>query len=423
MEKLIEKLNAPEKSERLEAIKALSRKVRDGEIPAPVSEYDDVNSHIHTTYSFSPYSPSKAVWCGYTAGLKTVGIMDHDSVGGIDEFIKASEYVGIASTVGMELRVSMADTPLVGRKINNPDQPSVAYCTLHGIPHTQTGVIAEFIKPYKERRNVRNKLMLEKINNIVKPFGIHLDFDKDVVPLSMANDGGSITERHLLFALSLKLIEKFGKSEKIVNFLRNDFGVKVSDKLAGYLTDIENPNYAYDLLGALKSDTSKFYIPATDECPDVRDVVALAKKTGAILAYAYLGDVTASVTGDKRAQKFEDDYLDELFEVINSLGFKAVTYMPSRNTKEQLVRLRALCDKYNFFQISGEDINSPRQNFICMAQRDPEFRNLYDAAWALIGHERLATLDLKNAFFSNETERRFPVLADRIAYFRDAALK
>ena len=63
----------------------------------------------------------------------------------------------------------------------------------------------------------------------------------------------------------------------------------------------------------------KFYIPATDECPDVRDIVKLAKETGAILAYAYLGDVGNSVTGDKKTQKFEDDYLDLLFEEIKEL--------------------------------------------------------------------------------------------------------
>ena len=100
-----------------------------------------------------------------------------------------------------------------------------------------------------------------------------------------------------------------------------------------------------------------------------------------------MGDVGQSVTGDKRAQAFEDSYLEQLFEVISELGFKAVTYMPSRNTMEQLRRVRALCERYGFFQISGEDINSPRQSFICEAQRNPEFANLYDSTMTLIRHE------------------------------------
>ena len=42
----------------------------------------DVNNHIHTTYSFSPYSPTAAVWFARQAGLCTCGLMDHDSIGG-----------------------------------------------------------------------------------------------------------------------------------------------------------------------------------------------------------------------------------------------------------------------------------------------------------------------------------------------------
>jgi hypothetical protein len=66
---------------------------------------------------------------------------------------------------------------------------------------------------------------------------------------------------------------------------------------------------------------------------------------------------------------------------------------------DQLRRVRALCDKFGLFQISGEDINSPRQKFICEAQRNPEFSNLHDATFALIKHEQDATADITNAMF------------------------
>ena len=124
-----------------------------------------------------------------------------------------------------------------------------------------------------------------------------------------------------------------------------------------------------------------------------------------------------SVTGDKRAQKFEDDYLDELVEYIAGLGYRAITYMPSRNTRAQLRRLRALCEKHSLFQISGEDINSPRQSFVCEAQRDPAFRNLYDATWALIAHEWRATDDPEDGLFTPKSVKAWPDLNDRVAAF------
>ena len=53
-----------------------------------------------------------------------------------------------------------------------------------------------------------------------------------------------------------------------------------------------------------------------------------------------------------------------------------------------LCALVGLCDQYGMFQISGEDINSPRQSFIIRAMENPMFQNLIDATWKLIEHEK-----------------------------------
>ena len=386
-EKLILKLNDADVNVRLDSLKQLMAMIKAGEIEAP-KQGNDVNNHIHTTFSFSPYSPTKAVWMAYNAGLQTAGIMDHDSLSGAREFIEAGKIVGILTTIGVECRVNMKNTPLGDKRINNPDQKGIAYCTMHGVPHQHIDEVVDFFKPYVAKRNERNRKMIDRINELTEAYGIHTDFDKDVVPLSEFVNGGSITERHLLFALSKKITERFGKGEAVVKFLTEAMGIAVSGKVKGFLEDSDNVNYEYDLLGALKSNlVEKFYIDADEECPDVTEMIALAAKINAFSAYAYLGDVGDSVTGDKKTQKFEDDYIDLLFDVIKDLKFKAVTYMPSRNTMEQLRRIRSMCDKYGFFQISGEDINSPRQSFICEAQRNPEFANLYESTMTLIRHE------------------------------------
>jgi hypothetical protein len=265
--------------------------------------------------------------------------------------------------------------------------------------------------------------MVEKINKLISDSGVSLDFTKDVKPLSMNHEGGSITERHVLFALALKLIEKFGKGQMLLDYLKNGLKIKISSKIEGMLSGISNPYYEYDLLGLLKGElVEAFYIEAKEECPDVKDFIQMAKRIGAISAYAYLGDVGDSVTGDKKTQKFEDEYIDELFELLKELGFNGVTYMPSRNTMEQLKRVKALCDRHGFFQISGEDINSPRQSFICKAMENKEFDNLKDATWALIGHEKAATEDNSKGMFSEDTVKRYPSLQDRINVFKEIGL-
>ena len=408
-EELLKLLNCPEGLENLKELIKTEPQPETGR---------DVNNHIHTTYSFSPYSPTAAVWFARAAGLCTCGLMDHDSIAGAEEFLAAAEAAHMSATIGIECRVSFANTPFADRKLNNPDQAGVAYMALHGVPHNKAAEINAFFAPYRAKRNERNMKMVAAINEMMGKYGVTIDFEKDVLPLSNFAKGGSVTERHLSSALAYKMLEVIGRGDKLVKFIHEELQLPLSGKIEGYLTDENNPHMMYDLLGWIKSQLiSKFYIDATDECPDVRDVLALSDRVGAISAYAYLGDVGDSVTGDKRAQKFEDDFLDELVEYVAKLGYKAITYMPSRNTKAQLHRLRALCEKYNLFQISGEDINQPRQSFVCEAQRDPEFNNLYDATWALIAHEWRATENPDDGFFSEKSIEQWPELNDRIAAF------
>ena len=84
---------------RLEALRGLRAKMDAGEIEAPPRGIY-VNNHIHTCYSFSPYTPSSAVWYAWMAGLQTAGIMDHDSVGGMREFIEAGKIMDMPVTCG-----------------------------------------------------------------------------------------------------------------------------------------------------------------------------------------------------------------------------------------------------------------------------------------------------------------------------------
>lgn len=416
-EKLLNNLNASCKEERLNALKKLIELEKNGEIQR-AQKNGFVNNHIHTQYSFSPYSPSAALYYAMRAGLDTAGIMDHDSVGGCEEFIEAGRITGMSITCGFETRIKMHGTILEGRRINNPDQLSVAYVALHGIPHQNIKLCEEFLAPYRAQRNLRNRAMTENLNRIMSQYGLKLDFDKDIMPISMSHDGGSITERHILFALSLKIINLCGKGKAVCEFLKDKLNITISSKIEGFLSDSLNPYYEYDLLGVLKSDlVSKFYIDADKECPTLADFTAFAKKAGGICAYAYLGDVGDSVTGDKKAQRFEDNYLDELFVLLRDAGFNAVTYMPSRNTIAQLDRIIKLCAKHSLFEISGEDINTPRQSFICQALAKEEFKHLSTSTYALIGHEKAASEVLEDGMFTEKTVRKMPSLQDRIKYF------
>ncbi|MCK5198898.1 MAG: PHP domain-containing protein [Spirochaetales bacterium] len=415
---IIKKLNQGSALERKSALLDIADLIENKKLIRIPNE--EVNNHVHTTYSFSPYSPSGAAFAAWSDGLQAVGLMDHDSISGAKEMLEACSLLDIASTIGFEIRVNFTGTSVEGLRTNNPDSVNISYITIQGVPAGKFGVVEKFLAPVNIKRNIRNKKEVENLNNIISPFGIEkIDFEKDVLGQSMSAFGGSVTERHILAALSGKLIDKLGKGSPIVNFLEKKFKIELSNRIKEFLLDKDNPHYLYDLLGTMKGDfLLRFFIqPNEEECVSVYKVVDFANCIGGIPAYSYLGDVAMSPTGDKKAQAFEDSFLDKLMEEVKRIGFKAVTYMPPRNTRVQLDRIQSLCRKHDFMEISGVDINSSRQIFNCPPILEEKNKHLIDSTWALIAHEKLTGKDESLSLFSRKNPMANSSLQERIAFY------
>jgi hypothetical protein len=392
----------------------------------------EVNNHVHTIYSFSPYTPSMAALLARDAGLAAAGSVDHDSIAAAHEMLKATAILGIGGCVGFELRVSFKtgadgkESPFAKRKINNPDSEGLAYMTVQGVPKTAIAATAQFLSPIRERRLMRIRTMTAGANALLREAKLdEIDFQKDVYGKSKYAEGGGITERHLLAAVANKLILKYGKGRELANALKVKMGVNLPPSLDALIADAGNLHYFYDLLGVLKSEILPriFIQPDEKECIPAERVTTFAETTGAIPAYAYLGDVGVSPTGDKKTEKFEDDFLEELFAELSRLGYRAVTYMPPRNTPEQLRRVRRLCAEWGFMEISGVDINSSRQTFNCPEVLLEENRHLLDATWALIAHERLASIDARYGLFSEDNPLYGKDLPKLINYYAELGKK
>lgn len=385
----MKELNAPTRQERFDTLKKVSELRKIGEINPQVSSTGEVNNHIHTWYSFSPYSPSMAAYVSWNSGLDVCGIVDHESVGGADEMCTACKAFGLGSTVGFEVRVNFYGTVFEHKKINNPDMDGVAYVLAHGLAAPYFIQTADFLEPLRKVRFIRSEKITDNLEGIFQKLGmLPVSFEKDVLPLSQYEEGGEITERHILYACAKRFIEELGKGEKLVFMLEDTLSLSLSNKIRGYLLDTDNIHYEYDLLGALKSDFLErvYVLPKEEETLPAKEFVDFAKSVHAIPTYSYLGDVQDSITGDKKLEKFEDNFLDELMDYLVDIGYIACAYMPPRNTIAQLTRVSELCKKYNLMEISGVDINSSRQEFI--SNLPNEFSFLNNSAWALVGHEQ-----------------------------------
>ena len=341
---------------------------------------------------------------------------------GAAEMREAGKILGVATTAGVEIRVDGAGTFFEGRRVNNPDSLGILYIIIHGVPARSVPRVMEFLRPLQAARELRGRRMVEVLNTLLPRYGLRtLDWQKDVRSCSRADDGGTITERHIMYAVASVIVEKTGRGPKLLEYLGQTIGIVPSPRVAGYLADSSNDMLLFDLLGLLKSSfIEKVYIqPDSTECVPIRDVVRLADEVDGIPTYPYLGDVTDSPTGDKKAEKFEDGYLDELMAEVKRLGFRAIAYMPPRNTLDQLLRVQKLCRQHGFMEISGVDINSPRQSFNCPELALPEFSHLVGATWALIAHEVLADRDPRYGIFHPDNPLASLPLEKRLAVYAD----
>jgi hypothetical protein len=369
----------------------------------PGKRRGEVNNHVHTIYSFSPYTPEMTVVKAFEAGLEAVGSVDHDSITAARTFGQAGRIFGMAVTSGFEVRVRWTDPRFAKKKLNYPDCTGRAYIVAHGIPQQSWDKAEAWISPLREARIERTREMTQGVSQILESSGIGtLDFDTQVIPLTKLNEAGGITERHMLGAAALVIMNKaVNDGVTLSNLLHDRLSISSSSKIASLLDDAQNPHRYYDLLGVLKTTLiDQVWIdPSDQECPTAEEATAFIRSLGGIPAYAYLGDVGESPTGDKKAEFFEDSFLDEFMESVKSTGFLAVTYMPPRNTKDQLLRVQKLCAHHELMEISGVDINSSRQVFTCPEILQPEFQHLNTSTWALIAHELLASQNLEWSLF------------------------
>ncbi|MDU1522593.1 MAG: PHP domain-containing protein, partial [Actinomyces sp.] len=167
------------------------------------------NNHIHTCYSFSPYTPTHAALRARQAGLRVVGSVDHDSIAAAPEMSEACRILSMGSVTGFEIRAFFDDTPdgpFASRKLNNPDSAGMAYLTVQGVPAPSREKADQWLAPKRVARLQRTLEMAERANKILA--GLNLtpfDPQRDMVDHSQYANGGGITERHLLAAMARAL--------------------------------------------------------------------------------------------------------------------------------------------------------------------------------------------------------------------------
>ena len=90
-----------------------------------------VDLHCHTTASDGACTPRELLRRAQKAGLTTIGITDHDHVGGVDEAMEAGRELGITVVPGVELSTNLngIEVHLLGYFVDHTDPALVEHLT------------------------------------------------------------------------------------------------------------------------------------------------------------------------------------------------------------------------------------------------------------------------------------------------------
>lgn len=373
------KLNNFDKSIRDSTVQQIRQQIDSGAIkPPPVM--DVVNLHCHSFFSFNGYgySPSALAWLAKKEGYKAIGIVDFDTIDGVDEFLQVCDIFEVRGSAGIETRSYFPE--FSDRVINSPGEPGVSYVMGVGFPSSFIPVESKPILEDMQNRAInRNKVIINRVNTVLSP--VSIDYQSDVVPLT---PGKNVTERHIVQAYVLAARKN---TSDVVGFWREklEISIEEAENLINDQTGLQNT-----IRKKLMKRGGVGYIePTSASFPLLEDVNELIISCGAIPCIAWL-DGTSQ--GEMDAE--------ELFSLQIEKGAAALNIIPDRNwnIKDKKIKNRKVENLYQMVEMAkdfnlplniGTEMNrydSPKIDDFDSAELLPLRKDFLDGAAFIYGH-------------------------------------
>ena len=344
---------------------------------------DLFNMHCHTFFSFNAHghSPSSLAWLGRRRGYKLMGIVDFDSLDGVDEFLDACDVVGIRGSAGIETRVVVPE--FASLEINSPGEPGVCYHLGIGFATGQVpGSVAGYLADLKDRAAQRNLGILSRVNEYLSP--VTIDYEEDVLPLA---PGGKPTERHMVLAY-------VQAAERIVADPTAFWAAKLNLGEAETAALIDDPaGFQNSLRSKLMKRGSAGYVqPDSGMFPSLDAFNELIVACGALPCVGWMD-------GTSPAEERIDDWLGYLIDK----GAVTLNIIPDRNWNiadpqirrlkvEKLYRIVELAGLLDLPLNIGTEMNSFGQKLVDdlgAAELAPVRQAFQDGAYFVYGHTAL----------------------------------
>lgn len=271
-----------------------------------------VNLHCHTFHSYNAHglSPSGVACRLKSLGVAAGGIVDFDTLAGVEEFLSAADSLQLPACAGIETRVFIPELSHV--EINSPGEPGIAYHMGVGFVRSAARNSA-FLASLKSDAQSRNQAIIGRVNEYLAPVAV--DYARDILPLAPS---GNPTERHLCVAYNHAASNHFPNADERLAFWRERLGVDAETLKNVAANDALFQNLLRRKL--MKRGGPGYIQPDTQSFPRLDEFNRFVRDEGAIPTVAWL-DGTSD--GEQNP--------DALLDLHLSHGALALNIIPDRN--------------------------------------------------------------------------------------------
>jgi hypothetical protein len=340
------------------------------------------------------------VWQAAREGIAVLGINDHYTVAGHEEFRRACEVAGIAATLSLEAVAMDREAAEAGLKLNDPDNPGRVYLCGKGVTRLPPNDSPEMQSLARMRAALerRNREMTGKVAQL---FRERLRAEgpswEDVVTLTPR---GNATERHVACAVLLRLRELAAQQGKpLPEIMAACCG-------AAPTAGGDDATLQIFLRAKLLKAGAPCYVPEdADAFVSVAELRKIFLAFGSIPTYPVLGNPI--LAGEQK--------IEARLDKMETLGFYAVEVIPTRNTRERLREIVSAAQRRWWPVFNGTEHNTPETRpLLDPFALDPEFEPWFRQSTAvLLGHQRLVA-EGQPGFVDREGN---PTIADPKARF------
>jgi hypothetical protein len=352
----------------------------------PEQGIPQVNSHVHTPYSFSSFfSMSQIFDQALKENVSVLGINDFFMADGFNDFYQLALETRIFPMFNIEIVGLLPEEQYKRFRINDPVNPGRTYISGKGLdfPFELDPAMECMLHNIRYENQVHTKEIIEKANQLIQEIDLHLALKYSEIKRLFARD--FVTERHVARAIRTLVYARCPKTDERKDFLNRLCGEAGCRADLDDLAAVEN-----EIRATLLKSGGRAYVQEDHTAflplPEVFQIILNA---GGIPCYSVLLDDESGRCTEYEANK------QILHNELLAHRIQCIEFIPDRNDVDILRDYVNFFHKNGFVILFGTAHSTPDRKSLRVTTRGGDYlddelaRISYEGASIMAAHQYL----------------------------------